>query len=284
MLPLILTILFSSLIIVTFRLVARFKLNELEVIVWNYLFATTLGVVIWKESLSLELIVGKPWLGIALLTGVFFILTFYLMSLSAAKAGLAITAVASRMSVVIPVIAGFLLFKDELSWMKVAGIVLTIFSFALIFKPKGNIKVNMLQTLPPFLLFIGIGANDTLMKYAQHHFLQNDESLFLTVVYSVALLIGVIILTQRMVTGRQKVNVKSVLAGLVLGMLNFGATYYFIKGLSLFESVVYFPVVNVSIVSLTAMIGVLFFREKFSVINWVGIFMAIFAIMLISIS
>lgn len=282
MLELFLTILISTLIIVTFRLMQKFKADELETIVWNYLFATLLGVLVWKESLTIETFTEKSWFGLALIIGIFFIITFFLLSRSTVKAGLAITAVSSRMSVVIPVIAGFLLFQDKLSFLKIAGIILALFSFYLIFKPKGKMSFNLKKAALPFLLFLGIGTIDTFMKYIEHHYLENDESLFLTVAFFAALCIGILLVLQKMIYKKKKLSLKGLLGGLVLGTLNFGTTYFFIRSMKHFDTTVLFPVVNVSIVALTSLLGVLFFHEKLSKINWAGILMAILAILLIS--
>jgi len=260
----------------------KFKVDELEAIVWNYFFATLLGVLVWRESLTLLTFTEKPWFSLALLIGVFFIITFFLLSRSTVKAGLAITAVSSRMSVVIPVIAGFLVFQDKPSFVKIAGIILALFSFYLIFKPKGKMNFNLKKAALPFLLFLGIGTNDTLMKYIEHRYLVNDESLFLTVVFFVAFCIGILLVFQKIIFNKKRLSSKGLFVGLVLGALNFGTTYFFIRSMKHFDTSVLFPVINVSIVALTSFLGVLFFQEKLSKINWAGILMAILAILLIS--
>lgn len=73
MIELLAAILLSTLIIVTFRLMAKFKINELEAIVWNYFFASVLGVLVWQETLTPATFTEKPWFGPALLIGVFFL-------------------------------------------------------------------------------------------------------------------------------------------------------------------------------------------------------------------
>ena len=284
MFELFLTIIFSTLIIISFRLINKFKIDELGAIVVNYFFATAWGVVFWKQAINLQDFAAKPWFALSLVIGVLFIVTFFLLSRSTAKAGLAITAVASRMSVLIPIIAGLLLFNDSLSFLKVLGICLALISFFLIFKPKGKMKVKVGRILPPFLLFLGIGTNDTIMKYIQYHFLNGDETLLLVNVFFISLLIGLVLLVIRYVKKSQTMSYKELLAGFILGTLNFGATYYFIRSMMILESVVLFPLVNVGIVTLTSISGLLFFREKLSRINWIGIFTAVIAIVIISMS
>jgi len=282
MLELLLTILFSSLIIISFRLIEKFKVDEIEAIVWNYLFAGGLGLIVWKESLSVDVFIEKSWFVFAVLIGISFIITFFFLSRSTVKAGVALTAVASRMSVVIPVTAGFVLFNDKLTLQKISGIILALFSFYLIFRTKSKMKFSFKKAALPFFLFLGIGTNDTLMKYIQHNYITNDESLFLTVVFLAALLIGLVVLIYAIVFDGKKLSVIGFFSGAFLGALNFGTTYFFIRSMKYFETTILFPVVNVSIVALTTLFGVLLFREELSRVNWAGIFIAILAILLIS--
>jgi drug/metabolite transporter (DMT)-like permease len=53
------------------------------------------------------------------------------------------------MSVVIPVITGFILFGDTVTTVKVAGIILSLFSFYLIFKPEGKVVLKPEKIILP---------------------------------------------------------------------------------------------------------------------------------------
>lgn len=260
------------------------KLNELQSITFNYFFAAICGFVIWKEPFSIASYTTKPWFELALLIGLIFIITFFLLSRSTLKAGVSITAVASRMSVLIPVLAGFIFFSDSVSGIKIFGILLAVFSFYLIFQGKGEMKVNWKNVVLPFLLFLGIGTNDTMMKYIEFKHLAGDETMFLTVVFTIAFSICLIIAVAQICLGKAGFSGKTIFSGFILGLLNFGSTYFFIKSMSLFKPSVLFPVLNVGIVVLTAIIGLSVFKEKLSKINWLGIGIALIAILLISIA
>jgi len=284
MISLILSILFSALIIITFRVLGNLKINDLQSIVFNYFFAVIYGLIIWHEPLNINTFVSKTWFDLSLFMGVLFIITFFLLSRSSQTAGVSITAVASRMSVMIPVVAGFVIFNDTISALKIGGILLAIFSFYLIFKPEGSVQLNWKNIALPFLLFLGIGTNDTMMKFIQHYHLAGDLTLFLTMVFFVSFLVGMVIMLYRIIARKETFSCKSILSGFLLGSFNFGSTYYFIKSMSFFESSVFFPVVNVSIVVLTSLIGFFVFKEYLSRINWIGIIVAIAAILLITVA
>ena len=282
MIALVLTIIFSTLIILLFRLVDKYNVDELGTIAFNYLFATTFGLLVWRNEQSISELADKHWIGPALLIGVLFIVTFFLLSKSTARTGMAITAVASRMSVLIPVIAGFFLFNDSASIVKLSGIGLAIGSFYLVMKPKGELKLDWKFAILPLLLLIGIGVNDTAMKYLQHHYFNGDESQFLTVVFFVAFVIGSVVLSFRSLKKKQFPRWSSVFLGFLLGLLNFGSTYFLIISMSNFESSVLFPIVNMSVVVLSAITGLILFHEKLSKMNWFGIGLAIIAILMIT--
>ena len=81
---------------------------------------------------------------------------------------------------------------------------------------------------------------------------------------------------------KQKIHLRNIIGGMILGFLNFGTTYYLIMAMGVFQSTVLFPVQNVGIVVLSALAGFIIFKEKLSVINWIGILLSIIAILLIA--
>ena len=131
-------------------------------------------------------------------------------------------------------------------------------------------------------MFFGNGINDTIMKYAEHYFITNDLILFLSVIFLISLFFGLIIFTFRLYAGKSKIELRSIIAGIVLGLLNFGSTYYILRAMGVFESSVVFPLTNSSIVMLSAVTGFIAFREKLTPINWAGVVLSIGAILIIS--
>lgn len=283
---LILAILISTSIVITFRLFSRFQIDNLQAITTNYLVAAILGFLIHPAVFSWVEIPGKPWFFFSCIIGVTFILTFFLFALSAQKVGVAVTSVTSKMSVVIPVTVGILAYAEPASAIKLFGIVLSLLAFYLTFRKKNSQKIEKKFLILPLLLFLGNGTNDTLTKHSQMFLIGNDYMLFLGMVFSVGFLIGITMVIIKAIRKKEESKIilwKNLLAGAWLGLLNFGSSYYFIVGMSHFQSSVFFPIFNVSIVSLSAMAGFLFFKERLSVLNWAGIALAIVAILLIAV-
>ncbi len=285
MIYLLLSILFAVLIYICFRFISIYKLDEFQVIVVNYFVAVILGISLWQEPIIPRVIFESSWFPISIIVGISFIVTFYLFALSSAKAGIALTAVSSKMSVLMPVIAGFLFFGDNITYYKIAGIILAIISFLLVFSKGGSIKmISKSVILLPVLIFIGSGTNDTLTKYAQHSLLEGDDTLFLITLFLIAFIFSFLFLVIQNIVSRRRVSSMSMVFGIIIGVVNFGTMYFLLAALNHFEASLLFPVLNVSVVLLTAMIGMIFFREKLSVLNWLGIILAAISILIIGIN
>ncbi len=287
MIYLILAIVISTSIVITFRLFSKFSINNTQAISANYLVAAILSFAMHPESYSFAELPEKNWFIFSCIIGVTFILTFFLFALSAQKVGVAITSVTSKMSVVIPVSIGIFLYAEPLTATKLAGIIISLLAFYLTFKKKTNTKIDYRLIILPIFLFFGNGANDSLTKHATNKLpgFGNDFMLFLGVVFTVSLIIGLIIWLVswfRTKDNGLKISTKSLLAGAWLGLLNFGSSYYFIVALGYFDSSVFFPIFNVSIVGLSALSGFFLFREKLLPVNWFGIFLAVCAIILVA--
>ena len=280
---LIASILFSASILVLFRYFKQWGIDNLQAIIVNYIVAAAIGFASHEGASSLGIIVEKPWFSVSIILGILFIGVFFLFALSSQVAGVAITAVASRMSVVIPVTAAFLLFDETATLTKIFGIALALPAFYLTFKKKRNEKVAFLTLLLPLAIFIGTGSNDLLMKYTEYHYLQDDLFQLLAVVFTLSLVIGVIILLVRVVLGKTVLQTKNIAAGLALGMVNFYSTYFMFRSMEYFDSSVMFPVLNIGVVSLAAFSDAFLFNEKFSTANRIGIGLALLAIVFISI-
>jgi len=84
--------------------------------------------------------------------------------------------------------------------------------------------------------------------------------------------------------GSFKINTKDVLAGILLAAPNYFCIYFTIKALDIpgWGSAVVYPVISVSIISLASLLAWLFLKEKLLLVNFIGIIIAVIAILLIT--
>ncbi len=285
MLYLIFAILTSTAIFVIFKLFLRYRIDLVQAIAVNYIAAAALGFYIDRDNYHFNTLLQQEWMPFAIIIGILFIFTFQLFAFSSQTAGVAITAVSSKVSVVIPVLVGVLIYANEtLSIFRVIGLVLAIVSFLLVFQNNNNMKINPRFMLLPITLFLANGFNDTIMTYSQRNHAGESTIVFISCVFLTSMIIGIIWVLIRFIMYKEKIVLRNIIAGIILGIFNFLSTYYFFKGVAHIESAVFFPVLNTGIVSLSALTGVFFFKEKFNLINWIGIVTAIVTIILIAIS
>jgi len=283
----VIAILVSTGIVITFKLFNRFQINNLQAITINYLVASFFGFLIYTGEVQLTEIPDQGWFKFAVFIGFLFIAVFFVFALSAQEAGIAITAVSSKMSVVIPVIVGVVFYSDEsMSAIKSFGVIFTLLAFYFIFKTGKKEKIKRLFILLPVLLFFGNGSNDTLLNYCQKTYLGNTNSLilFLNVIFTTSLVLGILLLAYQVIRKKTIIKGKNLLAGSILGLLNFSSTYYVLKSLTLMQGSVFFPIFNVCMVGLSAIIGYFAFKENLRPLNWLGIVLAAIAICLVAIS
>ena len=284
MIFLILTIVQSTAIFVVMKLFNRFRIDNWQAITVNYFVATVFGLIIYNGDISPGVIIDKEWFIYALILGLTFISTFFVFALSSQKVGVALTSVASKMSVVIPLLAGLILLNEKINLLSGLGVAIALLAFYLTLGKGANSSFPRKYLILPLLLFMGNGINDTLMKYAEYYYVAdtNDLILFLSIIFSASLVLGLCVSTAKYINKKYSVSPRNILAGIILGLLNFGSTFYILKCMSIYDSSVVFPVSNAGIVSLSALIGFFLFKEKLSKINWAGIMLAILAIILIA--
>lgn len=281
---LILALFFSTCIFISFKYFPRFGINILPSITINYLTATVLGCFSRLEVFSIISIVQAPWFFMAIVTGMAFILTFFTFALSTQKVGVAMTVVSGKMSIILSVMIGFLLLAEPYNFAKIAGIVLAIIAFFLTNKSKTDQQIEKKYLFLPLFIFIGTGANDSLMKLSGVYFPNRDEILFLTATFFAAFVIGLVILVYKYYDKTLNIKYKDVVAGILLGLLNWFSTLFFIKGLFVLPISFFVPVFNAALVFIAALTSYFFFGEKLSVLNRVGIALALIAIAVIALS
>jgi len=201
-------------------------------------------------------------------------------ALSIQKSGLAITSVAANISVIIPVSIAIILYGESLNTWQIGGLIIALISIILVFKPKDKTKFSLSTLIFPMALFFINGLNNSLMKHTEQLQAMNQPMLFLGLVFISAFFTGLLYYIFK--TDKTPFQKKNLIAAIILGLLNFTSTYLFLASLSIFDSSVFFPIFNLSFIGGSALIGAFVFKEKLSLINWTGLILAIFAIVLIT--
>jgi len=292
MIYLILSIVCSSLLVVSFKLFDRNNIPVFPAIVFNYLAATATAFVFLPDKSSIYdgSILSNDWVPFALGLGSLFILIFNLTSKTTVQYGVSTASVAMKLGLVFPVMLAFLVYGESYNALKLLGIVLAFIAVILSSIKSNGKELNSSKSsfaILPMLVFIGSGACDSLTQFANKTYLTNsgmeEFSFFLFVA---AALIGFILLMAQILTGKTKLTSKIIIGGTLLGIANYFSFLFILKALSAISwgSSVVFPVSNLGTVALTTIIGILFFKEQISKVNFTGLVFAAGAIVLIILS
>lgn len=284
---LVFSILASTLIFIVFKLFQRFKIDTTQAIVVNYFIACIVGLIAYDSPISISEITSSKWFLGAVFLGVLFISIFIVMAITVQKNGVSVASVASKMSVVIPVIFGIYVYNESTGLQKLIGILLALAAVYLASIKAGS-KINFKKNLLfPILLFLGSGVIDTSIKYLETTYVpENGIPIFSATIFGCAALIGVLTLIAKLFKGEFKFQPKSLLGGITLGVINYSSIYFLLKALDheTFESSTLFTVNNVGIVMLSTLTGLVLFGEKLSAKNWIGIVLAIVSIILVTLA
>ncbi|MCF8275883.1 MAG: EamA/RhaT family transporter [Flavobacteriales bacterium] len=286
MIPLALSILSSSVLLVIFKYFQKFGVNTFQAITVNYVVAASLGYMMTPEHFSMAELTHKPWALSAVLIGSVFIGMFYIMALSSQKVGIAVSSVANKMSLVIPVVAGFILYNETMGALKITGIVLAVIAVVMVTFTKTKLEVESKYLVLPFIIFLGSGFLDTIFKYVQTTQLATGEiEIFSASLFLMSAIVGSSILIAKRVFKGSVLETKSIIAGFALGVPNYFSIHFLLNALNLpnLESTVVFPINNTGIVLLSTLLAILLFHEKLSKLNWAGVALAVASISLIAI-
>ena len=290
MIYLLLSIFFSTLILVVFRLFKRYGINTFQAIVFNYIIAFLVGFGLYGNQWDNSLINSGSWIPFALVIGVLFISLFLLMGKSAQENGIGITSVTVKMSLAIPVLLAIYIYNESVYLTKILGIIGALIGvFLITFQKKQQISSSKVQAsrgnvLFLIILFVGSGLLDTLLNYVEKRALGDlSPALFSAIGFGIAGVIGVILFSSSLLLKKQLFNWKNVLAGVILGIPNYFSIYFLIMAIrEPWDDSITYAINNVGIVMASYLLGIILFKESTTFLKLLGGAISIIAIILLT--
>jgi drug/metabolite transporter (DMT)-like permease len=287
MVYLLLAIVGSGVIPVVFRGFDKLGVNLFWAIPVNYVVCVLIGNIWAGKSLGPSILAAQPWIGFAAVQGILLAVNFYLLAYTAQRAGVAVAALASRLSVAIPSFLAFLLYGDSLSLVKIAGLCAALLALYLCTAPDRNSRdvTARLFQLMPILVFITFGCYFSILKYLQSYYL--DSAAYHSYVlsgFACAFATSIIIGASRRVFSPQDFRIKHVCAGILLGGINYVAVYALLEVLALkgWESSQLFPIYSVGVVAVSVILAILIFGERLSTQRVAGLAVGLVAVALLN--
>lgn len=278
-----LSIICSVSVSVLLKFAKRYPIDIVQVITINYLFALFFCYITFSPDIS---VIGNnsPW---GIYIGLAFLLpsVFLLLAASIKYMGIVKTDISQRLSLFIPILAAYFIFKEDFNSLKFIGLAVGFPAIFLTLSKKSTADSNENKWIFPALVLLGFGIIDVLFKQIA---LQKDfpytTSLF--VVFCGALAVAICFSIYSVFVNKKKLQLINLLIGAFLGILNFGNILFYLKAhkaLSDNPSTV-FASMNLGVIVLGSLVGIIAFKEKVSVKNYIGIALALVSIILITIS
>lgn len=281
MLYLILSILSSVIVGVIFKISRKYSINTTQIVAWNYVFALLLCYFIFSPDIS-TIDATAPW-SIYIPLGILLPSIFLFLAASIKHMGIVKTDAAQRLSLFIPLLAAWLLFHEEFNTLKVIAFIIALPALLLILSKKTGNKNN--NWIYPTMVFVGFGVIDILFKQiALATSLPFTTSLF--IVFGISLAIMVAVVLYELVIKKVKITAINLGLGALVGIFNFSNILFYLKAHQAFAKnpSTVFAAMNMGVIIIGSLVGILVFKEKLNAKNYLGLVIALAAIILITIS
>ena len=273
MIYLTIAVLCSVAVSVLLKVLRQKNIDIRQTIVAGYPVAFLLTWFLLKPDVSGMNALGGAW-AIIIALGILLPAIFIILGRAIESVGIVATDAAQRLSLIIPIVAAFLLFGEVLTGTRIFGLLLGFLALgALIYRPQqGHISRQVKHTpLWLFGVWAGYGIIDILFKQVA----KQGTAFPLTLFVSFGLA-GLLLFIYLLIT-RVRWQGNALAAGLLLGALNMGNIYAYVRAhqlLSESPSIV-FTGMNVGVIAVATLIGVGVFKESLNRINVLGLLLAI---------
>ncbi len=245
---------------VVFKVAARRGLDRMALVTVNYAVAGGAALLAGGAH-GVAMLPAGLW-GLGVLTGALFIGGFWLLAYATEHAGMSRALGVMRLSVVVPVLASWLVWHERPAPPVLAGLALALAAFALLARQGDGGDAGRGHPFALAALFAAGGAVDVLLKtfdvvFGGHY----PIALFLLLVFATAGVLGALRVALRRRAGVE-VRWRQVAGwGLALGAANYGSTAFFLEAVARLPGPVVFPLNNVAIVLGGAVLGAVVWRE-----------------------
>lgn len=283
-----------------------------QAIAVNYPVAALLCLILLRPEPARLLAPGAPW-WVLLALGLLLPGIFLAMAGAVRHAGIVVSDAAQRLSLLIPLAAAFLLFGETASAAKLAGMAVALAALACLIRPSGRrpdaparpapersatarstlprrAAAKPVSAMPPptaprsgtamrplallLCVWAGYGTIDVLFKQMARSAVDFSSSLL------AAFVLAGLVMGAWLIVRRAAWRLRNVAAGVLLGVLNFGNIYFYLRAHQQYPDnpTLVFAAMNIGVIGLGALVGAWVFREDLSPRKLAGLALAVLAI------
>lgn len=292
MIYLILSILSASIISIAIKFSKNHVKNKVMMFLTNYVVCMICAIFfltnidsIPKEELSFPI-----WFGIIM--GFFYLVTFLFYEFNIRKNGVILSNIFSKLGTIIPVIVTFVFFNEAPKPLKIIGIVLAVIAVVIMnleFKKKTieleedenkkeDATINVVYIFL-IIFFLLSGVTDSATTVFNHMSIPELNGFFLLFVFGSAFIFALILL----IIKHEKISIYDVLFGVIIGVPNYFSSFFTLKALETVPAQIVYPTFCVGTIMIVTLFGVLAFKERLKLKDYIGILIIIAALILLNI-
>ena len=278
MLFLILSVICSVTVGVIFKISRKYDVNAYQIVASNYIFALILCYGFFIPDLRI-VTADSPWI-LYISIGILLPSVFLFLVASIKHIGIVKTDAAQRLSLFIPILAAWFIFREDFNSLKIIALLIGFPAILFILSKPSQTTDN--RWIYPTVVLLGFGTIDILFKQiALHTSLPYTTSLI--IIFGIALLSMAAVVTYQLIFNKLELQLKNLIFGSLVGSFNFGNILFYLKAHQEFSQnpSTVFAGMNMGVIILGSLVGIIIFKEKLTKLNYFGLFLALIAIILI---
>ncbi len=225
---------------------------------------------------------SRPTALFAAATGVLFVAGLLVWLRAMREAGLALSVTAMRTAIVVPVLAAALFWRERPSLLELAGSGAALAALALVLSDVLRARGACEPARPRAALWLGLlfvvdGLVMTAAQVFNHHLPAAEALPFQAVLFVAAFAVTSVIYFAR----HERVDRTSLNLGALIGAANLGNYLFLLLALAVLPGVAVYPAIAAGEVGLSALAGVLIWRERVGALSRIGIALAVVALVLV---
>lgn len=268
---------------VLLKIARKSALSIYQIIAWNYVFALSALLLFYKPELKTNFGIqtGTIIMSLILLLPIVFVFQAKSIKFS----GIVKTDIAQRLSLFISICFSFFIAKEHFNTYKNIGLLIAFVAIFLTLYRKQNKEIENKNWYFLPLVLLGFGFIDILFKKVATIGELNFTEVLLFVFIG-AFFVATTIAFLQVKQQKETVSIQNLYWGAGVGLLNFGNIYFYIKAhqvLSSNPSTVFIGM-NMGVILLGSLIGIFYFKEKLTQLNYVGLLLSLISIAFIAYS
>ena len=278
MIYLLLAIFSSAMVSIVMRLSTGRVKEGMGMLSMNYLCCLVLSLAYTGISNAFPALEGLGrTLFMGSINGVLYLLGFVLLQVNVRKNGVVLSGVFMKLGLLVPMVMSVLLFAEMPSVIQTVGFLLAVGAIVLINYEKDD--KNSRFGFGLILLLLAGGSGDAMSKVFNEIGAPALSDQFLLYTFFSAFLLC----TAMTVVKKEKIGLKEVLFGFLIGIPNFFSAKFLLKALESISAVIVYPTYSVATLLVITLAGVLFFKEKLKNRRWAALGVILVSLVLLNI-